>query len=85
MQPHLFSQGEVDPHEFVGRDDRPINMCSYNSPSIDAETFGEVTHSVREGGDAAIAVCVREGRLVSRDSVSYDKFIFSTSERQVPV
>ena len=50
MQPHLLSQGEVDPHEFVGRDDRPINMRSYYPISIDSVTFGEVAHNVREAG-----------------------------------
>ena len=59
MQPHLLSQGEVDPHEIVGRNDRPLSMQSYNPKSVDSDNFSEVAHSVREAGVAAITVCVQ--------------------------
>ena len=60
MQPHLPSKGEVDPHENVGRVDRPINMRSYYPISVDSVTFGEVAHNVREAGVTAIAAYVHE-------------------------
>ena len=47
IQPHHLSQGEVDPHEVVDRDDRPIHMRSYDPNSIESETFGKLSHSVR--------------------------------------
>ena len=47
IQPHHLSQGEVNPHEVVDRDDRTIHMRSYDPNSVESETFGKVSHSVR--------------------------------------
>ena len=85
MQPHLLSQGEVDPYEFVGRDDRPRSMQSYNPKSVDSDYFSEVAHSVRETGVAVITALVQEGRLISRDSVSNNELISTISKMQIPV
>ena len=44
MQPHLLSQGETDPHAFIGRDDRPESMRSLNPMRAELDSFHEVSH-----------------------------------------
>ena len=84
-QPHLLKEGEVDPHEFIGRDDRPLEGRFDPEPARLLDRVNYVDSAVMQAGTAAVQACVRSGKLLSNTCI--DPYILTNkiTSGQIPV
>ena len=83
-QEHLLQQGEIDPHKFVGRDDRP-EVGRWMPAGHHYLEEPEVYTAVLEQGTADIRRRVDSGELLCTDILDPDKLTTYIVDLQTPI
>ena len=83
-QEHLLQQGEIDPHKFVGRDDRP-EAGRWMPEGHHYSEVPEVCTAVLEQGTADIRRRVDSGELLCTDILDPDKLTTYIVDLQTPI